>query len=225
MRLDEAFHALKIVQDFIPIGSSNRPGTPLKPSFITIHNTDNTSPGANAAAHARYVKGADARRREVSWHFTVDDIAVFQSLPTNEVGWHAGSGNAKSIAIEICMNADLDVAQAYERAALLTAVMAQQHGISVPRGIVQHNHWTGKHCPRVLRDQRDGWKKFLQRVEKIRKSLEAYPAELISMADGDSSCCEISAARRAPKKAERGTRAKSAAVPPRRQSRRGQVQA
>jgi N-acetyl-anhydromuramyl-L-alanine amidase AmpD len=111
MQLDQAFAELNIVQDFIPAGNSNRPGRKLTPTAITIHNTDNDSVGANEAAHAKYQKGADARKREVSWHFTVDDKSVYQSLPTNEIGWHAGSsaGNASSIGIEICMNADLDV--------------------------------------------------------------------------------------------------------------------
>ena len=73
MQLDQAFAELNIVQDFIPVGNSNRPGRKLTPTAITIHNTDNDSKGANAAAHAKYQKGADARKRQVSWHFTVDD--------------------------------------------------------------------------------------------------------------------------------------------------------
>ena len=104
MRVDEAYAELKVVQDFIPAGNSNRPEKKLAATSITIHNTDNEDPGANAAAHAKYQKGADARKRKVSWHFTVDDKSVYQSLPINEVGWHANKGNATSIGIEICMN-------------------------------------------------------------------------------------------------------------------------
>jgi hypothetical protein len=102
MNLDIAQLRLNIVQDYVPVGNSNRPGTRLSPSSITIHNTDNSSPGANAAAHARYMKGPDAQKRQVSWHFTVDDKFVYQSLPTNEIGWHSGTheGNSSSIGIE-----------------------------------------------------------------------------------------------------------------------------
>jgi N-acetylmuramoyl-L-alanine amidase CwlA len=78
MQLDQAFAELNIVQDFIPAGNSNRPGRKLTPTAITIHNTDNDSVGANAAAHAKYQKGADARKREVSWHFTVDGTRLRQ---------------------------------------------------------------------------------------------------------------------------------------------------
>jgi N-acetylmuramoyl-L-alanine amidase CwlA len=182
MQLDAAFAELNIVQDFIPAGNSNRPGTKITPVKITIHNTDNDSPGANAAAHAKYQKGADARKRKVSWHFTVDDKGVFQSLPTNEIGWHAASkeGNRTSIGIEICMHPEMDVKAGYRRAALLTAVMAQQLGISVVNGIVQHHFWSGKNCPRVLRAKPNGWSDFLDQIRSFKKDLEPVEAPRIA---------------------------------------------
>jgi len=187
MQFDQAFAELNIVQDFIPVGNSNRPGRKLTPTAITIHNTDNDSKGANAAAHAKYQKGADARKRQVSWHFTVDDKNVFQSLPTNEVGFHAGTseGNRSSLGIEICMNADLDVPAAYKRAALLTAVLAFQNKIRVPGQIVQHNHWSGKNCPRILRAKPNGWEDFLDQVKQFRDDLTEVPAAKIVVAKGD----------------------------------------
>jgi N-acetylmuramoyl-L-alanine amidase CwlA len=136
MTLEEAFKKLNLVQDFIPEGNSNRPGTKLVPRFITIHNTDNDQPGADARAHAKYQKGEDARKRQVSWHFTVDDKAVYQNLPTNEVGWHAGQGNSVSIGIEICMHLEMDKKVAYERAALLVAVLAARNSIKLPDNVV-----------------------------------------------------------------------------------------
>jgi N-acetylmuramoyl-L-alanine amidase CwlA len=183
VQIDEAYAELNIVQDFIPVGNSNRPGRTLAPKSITIHNTDNTDVGANAAAHAKYQKGADARRRRVSWHFTVDDKNTFQSLPTNEVGWHTSStqGNRTSIGVEICMNAGMDEKVAYERAALLTAVLAFQHGIRVRKKILQHHDWSGKNCPRVLRAKENGWENFLKRVKELRKSLKKVPAPAISL--------------------------------------------
>lgn len=183
MQIDEAYSKLNVIQDFIPAGNSNRPGTSMTPTSITVHNTDNTSRGANAAAHAKYQKGADARRRKVSWHFTVDDKSVYQSLPINEVGWHSSSkkGNATSIGIEICMNSDLDEAACYKRAALLVAVLAFQNGISVPKQILQHHDWSGKHCPRVLRDKPNGWQRFIDQIKAIRSDLTNVPAMAISM--------------------------------------------
>lgn len=181
MQLDEAFAELRIVQDFIPVGNSNRCGRKLVPTSITIHNTDNDSVGANAAAHAKYQKGTGARERKVSWHFTVDDKRVYQSLPTNEIGWHSGTakGNTTSIGIEICMNADLDAPAAYRRAALLTAVLAFQHGLKVPKQILQHHDWSGKNCPRILRAKPKGWDDFLDQVKKFRDELTNVPVAAI----------------------------------------------
>ncbi len=172
MRFDQAISGLDIVRDYLPVTNSNRPGTRLKPSHITIHNTGNPKPGADAAAHARYMKGEEAQARQVSWHFTVDDRAIIQSLPANEIGWHAGPGNASSLGIEICMHEGMDEAQAYQRAARLVAVLARQHGIAVPAGIRQHHDWTGKNCPSVLRGRLDGWSSFLAQVKAAHSTLD-----------------------------------------------------
>ncbi|MGY2811971.1 peptidoglycan recognition protein family protein [Bradyrhizobium sp. USDA 4506] len=183
MNLDTAQLKLNIVQDYVPVGNSNRPGTQMAATSITIHNTDNDSPGANAAAHARYMKGPDAQMRKVSWHFTVDDRFVYQSLPTNEVAWHTATreGNATSIGIEICMNADLgNVDACYDRAALLTAWLAYRLGIHVPSGVYQHHDWSGKDCPRVLRHKENGWSDFLARVQRHYRNLRPVDAPLIA---------------------------------------------
>lgn len=183
MQVDEAYSQLNIVQDFIPVGNSNRPGKKLALAGITIHNTDNDNAGANAPAHAKYQKGADARKREVSWHFTVDDKSVYQSLPINEIGWHAASkkGNGTTIGLEICMNSDLDVAAAYRRAALLTAVLAFQNKIKVPKQIFQHHDWSGKNCPRILRAKPNGWKDFLDQIKGFLDDLTIVPAVAIKL--------------------------------------------
>jgi N-acetylmuramoyl-L-alanine amidase CwlA len=181
MQLDEAFAQLNLVQDFVPVGSSNRPGRRLAVTTITIHNTDNSNKGANAAAHARYMKGADARKRQVSWHFTVDDTSVYQSIPTNETAWHTATskGNNSSIGVEICMNSDLDVSKAYDRAALLAALMAQRFGLKVPDAMRQHHDWSGKDCPTVLRHQPNGWEDFLKQVKAKFVALKPVPTVAI----------------------------------------------
>src|SRR5262245_16989455 len=163
MRIDEAYKALNLVQDYLPVGNSNRPGKRIQATTITIHNTDNSSPGANAAAHAKYMKGPDAQMRQVSWHYTVDDKFVYQSIPTNEKAWHTATkeGNATSIGVEICMNPELDIKKAYNRASLLAAVVAYKLGLQVPDCIVQHYDWPKKNCPRILRSTPSGWHDFL----------------------------------------------------------------
>lgn len=175
--VQEARQQLGIVVDLIPEGNSNRPGTPLAATCITIHNTDNPDRGADARVHAAYQKGDDARARQVSWHFSVDDGSVYQSLPVNEVGWHAGSheGNAVSIGIEICENEGIDQAAANDRAALLTAVQLQELDITPDGNVKQHHDWSGKDCPSLLRNPPSGWDDFLARVGEYYAGLQSGP--------------------------------------------------
>ena len=64
---------MEIKKEYIPKGRKNRPGYAMKPSYITIHNTGNSSKGANAEMHGRYVKNATTAE---SWHYTVDDQGI-----------------------------------------------------------------------------------------------------------------------------------------------------
>ncbi|WP_374016809.1 N-acetylmuramoyl-L-alanine amidase [Paenibacillus thiaminolyticus] len=73
---------------------------------ITVHNTDNPAPGATAEAHSRFIINGNGGAQK-SWHYTVDDREIYQSLRDDEQGWHAGDGdgpgNTTSIGIEVCM--------------------------------------------------------------------------------------------------------------------------
>jgi len=172
---------INIIQDFIPPGRRNRPGHELKPRYITIHDTANPRPGADARAHAGYLKGETAARVPVSWHFTVDDSIIYQHLPLDESGWHAGDGkngpgNRQSIGIEICENKGGDRAKAEDNAAWLTAKLLQDYGLGVD-AVRQHFDWSGKNCPRVLRRRAGGWSSFL---EAVSSHLARRQTELIS---------------------------------------------
>ncbi|HAC65154.1 MAG TPA: hypothetical protein DCF68_16900 [Cyanothece sp. UBA12306] len=170
---------LNLEIDLIPESNSNRPGTKITPRFITIHNTDNRSRGADAHAHARYIKGADAQKRQVSWHYTVDDRYCIKHLPVNEKGWHAGSGkgNSESIGIETCMHEDIDQKEANQRAANLTAIL--MYDLNIPlENVVTHKYWTGKNCPRLLLGE---WESFKDEVKSIYNSIEPRPEAIANL--------------------------------------------
>lgn len=163
----------RILQNFIPSHFENRSQLPIDgPYSITIHDTGNPSARADALAHAAYLQSPTARRLFASWHFTVDDTNIVQHLPLDEVGWHAGDGrragggNMSSIGIEICENADGDRAVAEVLAARLTAHLSLV--LPTVKEVVQHNYWTGKNCPRVLRARPNGWQGFLDMVERYK---------------------------------------------------------
>jgi N-acetylmuramoyl-L-alanine amidase len=157
---------VEIKQRWIPTSNKNvRPGIKRKPTYITIHETDNTSVGANAVAHARLQ--ASGNSRQASWHYQVDDKEIWQSVPDDEVAWHAGDGqgpgNMKSIGVEICVNRDGNYEQAKQNAAWLVRQLMKKHNIQI-NNVVQHHHWSGKNCPRIMREQ-NGWSAFLQMVQ------------------------------------------------------------
>jgi murein DD-endopeptidase MepM/ murein hydrolase activator NlpD len=173
--------SLSIIQDFIPLNRRNRPGTRIKPTSITIHNTDNPAAGADAAAHARFAKAGAANPPVRSWHYTVDDKAIYQHLPINEMGLHAfAAANSSSIGIEICMHKGMDSDKAYANAARLTAALMHDLRLSGAAVLKQHYDWTKKNCPSVLRGKSGGWASFVKAVlaqyAAPESSLEAAPS-------------------------------------------------
>nr|WP_301287566.1 N-acetylmuramoyl-L-alanine amidase [Bacillus sp. 1735sda2] len=151
-------NVVKIIKDFIPKSNRNRPGNYMKPLYITVHNTANTAKGANAASHASFVKRSSTG---VSWHYTVDENVIYQHLPLNENGWHAGdgrgTGNMKSIGIEICENADGNFEKAVENAQWVIRQLMKEQGIPFAN-VVPHKRWSGKECPRKLLNRWDSFK-------------------------------------------------------------------
>ncbi|MBM0064793.1 N-acetylmuramoyl-L-alanine amidase [Alkalicoccobacillus gibsonii] len=167
---------MQIKQDLLPTSASNRPGNKITPTYITVHETANTRNGANAETHARYIKGADARNRQVSWHYTTDDKEIIQHLPDNERGWHAGSGNGSSIGIELCVNSDGDFQKTKRHAANLIQRLMKKHNIPLSR-VVTHKHWTGKNCPARLLNEWDSFKQLVSGVTSVpNETKPATPA-------------------------------------------------
>lgn len=137
----------------------------LSPIGITVHNTANSASAANEIA---YMAGND---KETSYHFAVDEKEIIQALPLDRNGWHAGdgatgSGNRRTIAIEICRSTSEDLnlfLQAEKNAAWLCASLCQQYGWTT-KNIYTHKHWSGKNCPHKTLEL--GWDRFLAMVEQ-----------------------------------------------------------
>lgn len=132
--------------------------------YLCIHGTGNTSAGAGALSHAKLQKNGNSR--QASWQYTVDDTKAYQSLPNKVAAWHAGSGNQKSIAIEICVNKDGNWNKTMKNAVQLAAKLLKEHKIPLNK-MVQHNYFTGKDCPREIRAGKGGWtwSKFVAAVK------------------------------------------------------------
>ncbi|MDQ0362804.1 N-acetylmuramoyl-L-alanine amidase [Breznakia pachnodae] len=139
---------IPIYQKIMPVREDKRTGIAMKPQYITIHNTGNSGYGANAAAHAN--GQINDSRTWISWHYTVDNKEIYQSVPMNEVAYHAGDGtnigNSATIAIEICENSDGNYATAEKNAAYLTARLLYENNLPAT-AVRQHKDWSGKNCP------------------------------------------------------------------------------
>jgi len=181
---------IKITQSIIPSEKCGRPlHRPMRPTFITIHSTDNTSRSADALHHALAMnKGLRGRRNRtgfVTWHFTVDDHSIYQTLPTNETGEHAdyeGEGNRSSIGIEMCVNRGNNLDITIDHTAQLTARLMREYDIPLDHA-VPHMHWRMirysdrrdlgfKQCPRILLDGgRLGpkWSAFMAKVSSFAR--------------------------------------------------------
>jgi N-acetylmuramoyl-L-alanine amidase len=170
---------------------SNTYGTGNRCDYITIHETANTSHGADAEAHADLQSGGNAR--DASWHYSVDDHSAYQSFGDDIQCWHAGdgqgTGNLHSIAIEICVNSDGDYAKACQNAASLTADLLAKHGLPLSK-VVQHNKWSGKDCPNWLRENSHGvsWSEFIDMVAAAAapepKETDVELSERVDLTDG-----------------------------------------
>ena len=164
----------------VPVSSGIRPGEPMDPHpegvtqynpynvyWVVVHDTANTGTGAGALSHANYLWNAAQAGTELwaSWHFSIDDKALYQSLPETERGFHAGDGsslplqgttylgggNRNGIGIEMGINDDADVYRTWQRTSKLVAHLLTKYNL--PReNMKYHNDFSGKDCPRTLRN-------------------------------------------------------------------------
>jgi hypothetical protein len=138
----------------------------MDPEYITVHTTRNLKKGANAHMHSRFLKfTADVTQKR--WHETIDDKACIQHLKHTINAWAAGdglygTGNRKSIQIEICENVDGDFEKAKTNAIFRIKQIMKEHNIPIER-VVPHRTWSGKDCPHVLLKD---WASFIERIKE-----------------------------------------------------------
>lgn len=159
--------AAKVIVDIVPKGHCI-PNTKITPTSITIHNTGNNN--ASAKNNHNYMKNINkSGERKASWHFTVDDTEIYQAQSTNYKCYHAGTstGNNTSIGIEICQFTDSNrQLKAYKNAIELVKILLKYHNFTIDK-VVQHNKWSGKDCPQLLRANKFGynWNWFINQCK------------------------------------------------------------
>ena len=171
--------------DFIfkPISNQRQIGKRRRLSdikYLVIHDTGNTSPGADAMAHYRYLQTAT---RYGSAHYYVDDKEVVQTIGDSLVAWSIGDKwgygnnpnrvkdalNSNSLSIELCINSDIDKSKAYKNLVELTKNLMKKFNIS-PERVIRHFDATGKNCPGSW--SVNNWQQWWQFKEDIKKDIE-----------------------------------------------------
>lgn len=144
--------------------------------YLTVHTTDNKASTATALNHAKLQKNGNSR--QASWHYQVDDNKAYQSLEHAYSAWHAGNANQQSIAVEICVNAGADWNKTMRNAVELIANIMRDEKIPLSN-LKQHNYFTGKHCPRDIREGRGGWtwNKVVDEVGKLLSGNAPKPSK------------------------------------------------
>ena len=72
--------------DFLAAGKKGR-GTYNYQKYIVVHNTGAYPSTSTSLANHNYGKTTDV---DVSWHYTCGNDGIYQMIPVNEKGWHAG---------------------------------------------------------------------------------------------------------------------------------------
>ena len=156
---------VKIVEDLVSESKYNTQCPyHMTPEYITIHNTANDASAVNEIAYMK-------RNNYNSYHFAVDDVEARQGLPLDRNNFSCGdgangTGNRKSIAIEICYSKSggARYVQAEENCVQLVAYLLKKYGLGVDR-VKKHQDWSGKYCPhRILAENR--WETFKNRIRQ-----------------------------------------------------------
>lgn len=183
---------LDIVRAYIPHGRFGRHRIRyMRPRYITIHSTQNYHRNAGARSHANMLRTGKLRGPRnslgyITWHYSVDDHSIYQTLPDREEGQHAdyeGPGNRSSIGIEMCENSGNSRSKTIDRTARLVALLMRRHHIPLSR-VVPHQHWRmirysdgrdlgHKNCPHFLLENGEPglkWRAFLHKVKSYHRN-------------------------------------------------------
>ena len=170
---------VKINELFVPKGTKRRGGKKLKKdNGVCVHEAG--TPNAPAVNHAKNQYN-NCNAAVNGWHFTVDDVEVWQSFPLDEVAEHSGKreGNDTTVAIEIADKVTTGEywQKAVDNAAWLAAWILKQKGHTKAvhkQNIWQHNDWSGKDCPKQIRKGNPvSWAAFVANVNEYLAAMIA----------------------------------------------------
>jgi len=147
--------AYTIVNSYIPESLYKlKAPYPMKPEYVTIHNTYNDATASNEIAYMT------RNNSVVAYHVAIDDKQAVQAIPFSRSAYHAGDGQGKgnraSIGIEICYSKSggPKYVAAEENTIEYVAHLLKQYGWGIDL-VKWHRDWSGKNCPhRIIEEGR-----------------------------------------------------------------------
>lgn len=103
---DYHFGKFAVQKNMLPKDRPNYPGEVIDIEFVTIHDTANANFDSGALANSNWCN--HTLNTGSSWHYTVGNDGVYQQLPDNMKGWHAGDGARKFELIDTGIKSDGD---------------------------------------------------------------------------------------------------------------------
>ena len=179
---DEVINNIKIDTSRIADTSNYSLNNSRDIKYIVIHYTGNDKD--TAENNAKYFQ---ARNRESSAHFFVDDISMYQSVALVHTAWHCGTKktyyhadcrNANSVGLEMCCSGGYKVSdKTIKNAAHLCAYLCKKLEIKssdVDKYVVRHYDVTHKICPaQMVGDNNLEWIRFKELVKSIMNNKPA----------------------------------------------------
>lgn len=136
----------------------------MTPVGLCVHNT------ANDASAKNEISYMVSNTSQTSFHFAVDDVEVWQGLPLDRNGWHAGDGasgqgNRKHIGIEICYSKSggEKFTKAESNAIDLIVQLLKERNWNTNQ-VKKHQDFSGKYCPHRTLDL--GWERFINTIKE-----------------------------------------------------------
>ena len=148
------------------ISDTKKIGKKITPDTIVFHNTANTAPAINEIKWLNSMEN----KSSTSFHYAVDDIGVYQAIPTTNASHHAGNLdiNNRSIGIEIAksMKDNIDEKNSgINNGILLISLLMTYYDIPI-KNVITHHDASGKYCPHDIFD-RFGIETFYDELKKL----------------------------------------------------------
>ena len=166
---------MKIVDNLIPDGKYNRPGTKSVPKRICVHYTGDI--GASADRLALFFTTNPAAQTS-SQYIVGMSGEVILCVPDNEIAYAAAGKNSGTIHIEVCCKEESGKFEEKSIDALNELVLYLMNRYSIGAdNVVRHYDLTGKHCPAYYVDE-NRWAALHERITTIKTTKKLYRVQV-----------------------------------------------